>query len=76
MHNIADGKYQRVENIWICANKAWNIHGLITVRHLQHSFQCFSLHFFTFLEIMLSISEEKLEHCSSEELIVTFRDSR
>lgn len=37
------------------------------VRYLQHSFQCFSLHFFTFLEIWLHISEEKLEHCSSEE---------
>jgi len=36
------------------------------VRHLQHSFQCFPLHFFTFLEIWLHVSEEKLEHCSSE----------
>lgn len=54
------GEYLTAQNLWVCANKAWNIHILIT-----DIYSMLSMFFIAFLYFSC-IPKEKLEHCSSE----------
>lgn len=43
IHSIADGKYQRADDVWIFAHKAENIHILITFIQAFVAFFFFSV---------------------------------